>query len=229
MKKTFSKETLRYYAVALLIAGLSNRFIFFFGHLLSRGARHWDLALPVDSCFPLVPCTIFLYLGVIPWCMIVYWVEALGERREADRFFGALLLTKAVSFLFFVFFPTSIARAEPEGHSLSFVLLRLLYRLDTPDNLFPSVHCLLAWLCWVGVRGKKEYPLLCRAAAFLAALAVCASTLTVRQHVLVDVFAGIALAELGYLAAGHERLRGSYAALSDRLTRLIFRDGTGKG
>lgn len=226
MKNALKKEHIRYYLAALLIAGLSNRAIFFFGHLLSQGARHWDLSLRGEPLLPFVPWTIWIYFAIIPWCMFVYFLVVRRERAEADRFFCALLLTKLICLLFFVFLPASIERSEPSGSSLSVQMLRLLYVFDTPDNLFPSVHCLLAWLCWIGVRGRREHPFPLRAAAFLMAAAVCVSTLTVRQHVLCDVFAGILLAELGWQLAKIPALRGLYAALSDALVRLLFRGRT---
>ncbi len=225
MKRSMRNEELRYYAAALLIAGLSNRAIFLLGHLLSRGARHWDLALPGEPFLPFVPATVWIYFGIIPWCAIIYYLIVRRCRAEADRFFAALLLTKAVCLAFFILFPTSIERAELSGNSPSILLLRVLYFFDTPDNLFPSGHCLLAWLCWIGVRGKKEHPFPLRAAAFVMAAAVCIATLTVRQHVLLDVFAGILLAELGWLLAGSAALRGLYASLSAALERLLFRSG----
>lgn len=223
MKQMLQKEQGRYYAAALLIAGLSNRGIFLFGHLLSRGARHWDLSLPGEPYLPFVPETIWIYFAIIPWCAFIYYLVARRSRAEADRFFAALLLTKAVCLAFFVFFPTSIERAEPSGSSPSVLLLRVLYFFDTPDNLFPSGHCLLAWLCWIGVRGRKEHPFRLRAAAFVMAAAVCVSTLTIRQHVLLDVFAGVLLAELGRLLAALPALPRLYASLSDALVRLLFR------
>ena len=79
---------------------------------------------------------------------------------------------------------------------------RLTYRLDSADNLFPSIHCFASWLSWIGVRGDKRVPLKYRCLSLVLALAVCASTLMVKQHVAVDAAAGILLAEVSYLAAG---------------------------
>ena len=54
------------------------------------------------------------------------------------------------------------------------------------------------------------------------ALAVCFSTLAIRQHVLLDVFGGILLSEICYALAALPALRAWYAALADRLVRLVF-------
>ena len=228
MKKLFRKENMRYYAVALLFSALSNRAVFFIGHLFARGARIRDFSLPGEPLLPFLPWTIWIYLGIIPWCAIVYYLVSQRERREADRFFAALILSRLICLLFFILFPTHIERPELSGNSLSMLLLKLLYLFDTPDDLFPSAHCLLAWLCWVGVRGKKDLLLALRVGALLLAAAVCVSTLTVRQHVLADIFAGILLAELCWQLAKPEAPRALYASLSARLERLLFRAGEGE-
>lgn len=49
------------------------------------------------------------------------------------------------------------------------------------------------------------------------ALAVCFSTLAVRQHVLLDVPGGILLSELCYWIAGSEKFLCSYSAFIDKL------------
>ncbi len=84
--------------------------------------------------------------------------------------------------------------------------MRFLYWADSPENLFPSIHCLASWLCWVGVRGRREVPFWYRAFSLFMALAVCACTLTTKQHVLADAVGGVILAELCWLLAGHTKL-----------------------
>ncbi len=213
----------RYFAVSLLLMLLTNRIIFPLGHFLARGLPHRDLSLPFDARVPFLPWTVAVYIGVFVWWLYVYRLASHRERREADRFFCALLLGKAVSLLFFVLLPTTIERPALSGNSLWVFFVRLLYRSDTPDNLFPSVHCLLGWLCWLVLRGKRDVPFALRATGFLLAAAVCASTLTVRQHVLADVIGGIVLAEICWTLCALPALRGLYGRLADALLRLVFR------
>ena len=60
-----------------------------------------------------------------------------------------------------------------------------------------------------------------RAAAAVMAVLVCISTLTTRQHVLADAFAGILLSEISYGLAGIPAVRGAYARLADRLAGCL--------
>jgi len=73
-----------------------------------------------------------------------------------------------------------------------------LYNVDAADNLFPSIHCLSSWLCVIAVRNQERIPKTYKIVSVILAVLVCISTLTTKQHVIVDVFAGILLAEFSH-------------------------------
>ena len=79
--------------------------------------------------------------------------------------------------------------------------IRFLYQVDKPYNLFPSIHCSVSWLCWLSVRKDTAVPKWYRCFALIAAIAVCVSTLTTRQHVVLDIFGGILTAEICWATA----------------------------
>lgn len=175
---------------------------------------------------PFLPWTVVIYLGCFLFWVYVYWVVAQLPRQTADRFFCANFLGKAISFIVFTAFPTAITRPDLQGlyaTDLWQSALRMLYWIDAPDNLFPSLHCMISWLCWVGIRRNRQVPLTCRAFALLMAVAVCLSTLTTRQHVLLDVAGGILLSELCYRVAGSESLLRVYSAYIEK-TMLKFKE-----
>lgn len=220
MKKRISDKE-AYFRVSLLLTLVSNQLCFQGSRLLTIGRAQHDLSLPLDARIPFLPWTISIYLGCMFFWFFIYRLIAFLPREKADRFYAANLLGKAICFVVFVCYPTMFPyRPEVTGSGVWNWLVRFLYTVDRPDNLFPSVHCFLGWLCWCGVRGDREVPFAWRAAAFVMALAVCASTLTMRQHVIVDVFAGILLSELCYALAKNEKLRNAYGRLVDKLLSL---------
>ena len=101
--------------------------------------------------------------------------------------------------MIFLLLPTTIARPEADGSGLIGWLTRIIYMADTPVTLFPSIHCLDSWLCWRFLVKCKKVPRWYKWVNFVFSLLVCASTVLVKQHVFVDIFAGIAVAELGLL------------------------------
>ena len=40
--------------------------------------------------------------------------------------------------------------------------MRFLYQVDAADNLFPSIHCLTSWFCYIGIRGRVRAEMVSR-------------------------------------------------------------------
>lgn len=181
--------------------------------VFTAGWRHWHMALALDQAMPFLPWTVAVYVGAY-----IFWVfnYLLAVRRGADRAWRLLaadILGKSVCLAAFLLLPTAAVRpAIPEGAPLG-GLLGLIYALDTPDNLFPSIHCLNSWLCWAAIRGDRDIPAGYRAFSLVMTLAIALSTLTTKQHVLADVLAGVALGELCWQIAGRTGLGAWYGRL----------------
>jgi membrane-associated phospholipid phosphatase len=77
-------------------------------------------------------------------------------------------------------------------------LVALEYRLDEPYNLFPSLHVAISWLAWLACRDRVRP----RALFLAVVVAISISTVFVKQHYIVDVVAGVALAVAAWAAAG---------------------------
>lgn len=188
--------------VPCVVAFLWNQMVYKGSRYFADAKIHFDFTTALDQATPFVPFTVSVYFLSFLYFPIVFLLLARQEKTLARRFFAADLLAKALCLPFFLFLPTTNVRPDVAGTGLWLRMMRLLYRMDAPTNLFPSIHCLLSWLCYLGVRDMPKSGRGARAAAFWMAIAICASTLTTKQHVLADVFAGVALAELCYRLAG---------------------------
>ena len=81
-------------------------------------------------------------------------------------------------------------------------LVRFIYQMDAPVNLFPSIHCLESWCAIHAAFAMKKMPKWYRLVTVVMSLGVFASTLFIKQHVILDMFGGIAVFEIGYWIAG---------------------------
>lgn len=184
-----------------LVAFIWNQVIYQGAFFLTASRHHFDFALPVDSTIPLIPWTIVIYYGCfLHWGLHYICVAKLGN-RNTRQFYAADFLIKSVSFLFFLCLPTVMHRPEVTGTGFWNDTIRFLYWMDKPYNLFPSIHCSVSWLCWISVRKNTQVPKWYRYFALIAAIAVCLSTLTTRQHVLVDIAGGLLVAEVCWALA----------------------------
>ena len=194
-----------------------NQLVYYTGSFLGKDGPFLRMGIPLDRLVPFLPWTVSIYFGCFLFWAALYLLMARQDREAAYRFFCADFLSKAVCLLFFIFLPTTLTRPDVAGTSLWAELTRLLYRVDAPRNLFPSIHCLVSWLCFVGARNCRGLPRWgVWVTAALAAL-VCLSTLTTRQHVAADVAGGVLLAEVSYWIAGRPGLLRPFSQAMDRL------------
>ncbi len=183
----------------LILSLACNSIAYYGSRLVTTNRVHYNLSNRFDEQIPFVPWTIVIYLGCYLFWIANYIIGCRQEREKAFRFMSADVLAKLVCLICFIVFPTTNTRPVIEGNSIWEEGMRLLYHMDAADNLFPSIHCLTSSFCFIAVRENERVPKWYKGASFLMAVSVYISTLTTKQHVLIDVAAGIVLSEASYL------------------------------
>lgn len=161
-------------------------------------ARAASLHTPLDDLFPFSPVWMYAYEGVYTSCMLPLFV--IRCRHLFRRAIAAYAIAAAVCTVVWVIYPVSALelRGDVSGLDLSRFHnwgLRVNYALDTPINLFPSLHMAstaLAALCvW---KARRLYGLV----GFVVVALVFVAIACVKQHFVVDGLAGLALAGVVY-------------------------------
>ncbi len=190
--------------------------------LITQSFTHYDMTTAFDQRTPFLPWTVLIYFACYVFWIVNIAVCVWQDAKERNRFFCADAMGKIVALILFIAIPTTNIRPEiSDSQTVGNVLMRFLYRADPADNLFPSIHCFDSWLCWIGIRKRKNTPLVYRIFTLLFAVAICLSTLTTKQHVIVDVFAGIFLAELAYFLSGIPKLYTTYGKMLSKLLSVF--------
>lgn len=201
----------------LILTFVCNDIAYFGTRLLTSDKKHYNLSNVLDEQIPFVPWTILIYWGCYLFWIVNYVIGCRQDKEEAFRFLGADLFSKIICLVCFLVFPTTNTRPMIEGHTIWEEGMRLLYRIDAADNLLPSIHCLASWLSFIAVRNNERIPKWYRAASFLMAASICISTLTTKQHVLIDVVAGVVLGEVSYQFVGKSGLSNWYMGVMLKL------------
>ena len=186
----------------LISAAAFNFMVYIGGKVIAGGKFHYNFTTALDEAIPVVKWTILIYLGCYAFWFANYCLGVKYDKSGSDRFIKAHFIGETVCLIAFVFLPTTMISPEFTGTGIFDFLFRLTYGVDSADNLLPSLHCFASWLCWIGVRGNENVSKWYQNASLVMAIAVCISTLTVKQHVIVDAVTGVALAELSYALAG---------------------------
>jgi len=147
-----------------------------------------DLSLPLDAAIPFVPAWVWVYQ--LTYLLPFLAPFAIEDGARFDRALRAILLAAITAYPIYLCLP--VAFPHPAlGESLAERALALERRLDVPNggNHLPSLHVANAFILYLAVRGQRLGRLGDRAALGLAT-AIAASTLLLKQHIVVDVIAG---------------------------------------
>lgn len=149
-----------------------------------------------DEAIPFVPVFIIFYIGAYVQWILYYQRLTVEDERTCRWFMTAEIMTKLISLVIFIRVPLTIVRPAVAKKGIFSELTKMIYLMDTPTELLPSLHCVQSWLSFrllMNVRREKKWQIVFGA---VFTIGVFASTLFVKQHYLVDVAAGILLAEV---------------------------------
>lgn len=162
----------------------------------------------LDQRIPFAPGAVYVY--ALAYTAVFFPAFVVGCPRLFRRTALAYAVAIALALVVYALAPVSAVdlRADPADVGAGGFAgwgVRVLYALDPPTNVLPSLHVALVWLAvW---SAWKAWPAVGIGAA-AAALAITASTTLVKQHFVLDLGAGAVLAAL--VAA--LLLRGRYPA-----------------
>lgn len=201
MKKLISKFFPEYAWIPTLICVALNMIAFYGTRLFNSGLYHYSMGTSADAAIPFVPGFIVIYvLSYIQWGL-GFFIIGRESREFCYRFLSAEIISKLICLVIFMAVPTVMVRPEVSGTDIFSRLTAFIYAADTPDNLFPSVHCLESAFFAAASVASKKTPAVFKWINALFSVSVFASVLFVKQHVIMDVIGGVALAFIGLLLA----------------------------
>lgn len=202
-----------------LVCVVLNGTVYWGAQRLSAGRTMVDMTTSLDRMLPVIPAWVLVYVGAFLFWAIGYVILARGE--DWYEVMTGEVMAKILCGVIFVALPTTNLRPEL-GTDVFSKLLKMLYAMDAPTNLFPSIHCLESWICFAGLRGRTDVPRWYRVVSLAAAGVICASTVLIRQHVLADVAAGILLAEGCLLLSRRRHMGRRLRRWMTALDRAVF-------
>lgn len=155
------------------------------------------LEIPLDYKIPFRPEWIIIYLLCMPWWAIGGLLILAEGKDYAVRFSFAYILALIAAGIIFVVYPGTLTRPELHGDGFIISLMRLVYWIDTPTNLCPSLHVMLSYYIWRGSMPCKSLPYWFKWFNFIFFVLVCFSILFVKQHVIIDIPSAVLIGEAG--------------------------------
>lgn len=204
LKKVISWMKIHYYSFALIYM-LFYIFMFF---LLERiTVPKYIIHSFLDDMIPF--CEYFaipyyMWLLIFPGSLIFY---LFWDKEDFIKLCLVMFSGCTICFIAYIIFPSGLdLRPEITDNNILSRLMGLIWSLDTPTNVCPSLHvstsCSIA-LTTLHSQKMKNYRLLKYSICFLMML-ICMSTVFVKQHSVIDVFWGFIVSGTFYMIVYHK-------------------------
>ena len=178
-----------WYVMATSLYLIANRFHYFEPQMLPMSA--------IDTATPFWPQTVWVYTS--EYIFFIFCYLSCKDVVNTNRYIYSFLFLQVVSVLIFTLWPTTFPRENfplPENlDAATYYLFSSLRNTDTPANCCPSLHVssvFLSSFLFLNEQ-RKKFPIF-----FIWGLLIAASTLTTKQHYLIDVVTGFLMSVLVY-------------------------------
>lgn len=163
---------------------------------------------PIDDMIPF--CEFF----VIPyyfWFAFLIGIQVYGFFFDIpcfEKYMKFTILTYMATVLIYIVYPTS-QNLRPElflRENIFTKIVTMLYGFDTNTNVCPSLHVIGSFAVYFAARKSKLFGKIAwRIAFFAITLLICASTVFLKQHSILDIFWGIVVSIVFYPFAFYEK------------------------
>ena len=180
-------------------------FVFLAGYfIIQRTASLSDLTLlsGLDEVIPLMPEFIWVYHS-LPFFVFAVMVLMIKQARVFWRTLYSCIISAVIILAFYIALPIEYPRPAISPAGISSAFLSLTHEVDMALNTCPSSHVAFAWLMYLSAahtQWARKIPWLA-SASLLWAIGISLSTLTLKQHFIIDVVAGIAVAMVSFYLA----------------------------
>lgn len=188
---------------------------------LPLGELHYVQA-DYDEAIPFIPQFIWIYLAWFPYIIFSFFYFSGKDRAEFAALVRSLLFGWGVFLIVSALYPTAVdLRPETLGSGISSALCGFIYSVDTPTNVYPSMHVFIT-LCfsvafWRRVRRGQSVPRWYEIVNPAMTVLVPLSAIFVKQHAVCDLLAAAVLTLAMYLVFYHLAQRSG-----ERVRKKIF-------
>ena len=157
----------------------------------------------IDARIPFCPGFVYIYCSWFPLLFFVPVLLNVYDSALCGRYFAAMVFDLAVSTVIYLLVPTTFDRPEITAKGLTGFAIRKVYGANHRFlNCAPSLHCSAAMLFAICMVCCGAMPFVLRGILFLLSLGIVASTVLVKQHVLVDVLTAIPTIAVCWVLSG---------------------------
>ena len=154
-----------------------------------------SLYTELDSLVPFINVFIIPYMMYMPNLVILLIIICYCDE---ERYFISLLALNIGNFIcliIYMLFQTYVPRPVIIHDDFLCSFVRFIYSKDNPYNCFPSIHVVATFSVLKGINKLKNMPIKYKIRFNIIGWLIIISTQFVKQHVIMDLLAGLVLVE----------------------------------
>ena len=175
-----------------------------------------DDIIPFNEYFLIFYCAWYFWIGLTLIYYLFYDIEAF---KRLQTFF---IIVQLVAMIFYIIYPT-IQNGRPESFErtniFTLILKEFIYSVDTPTGVCPSLHVAYSIGIAESWLRRRKSSKIWKILMLILCIMVSLSTLFVKQHSVIDLFAAIPLAAVADFLL-YERVGGRKSVLQKLLDKI---------
>ena len=185
--------------------------------LLLNSITYFGSRIFTTGMLPFITPMVSVYvLAYVTW-ILGFIIIGRESKKLCYEVCSAEMIAKLICLVCFIMMPTTLTRPEITGTGFWNWLTSLIYSMDAADNLFPSIHCLESWILFRGVMRCEKQGTAMKIFMFVSAILVFASTVLIKQHVVIDIIGGVLVVEIGLFLAKKLNTKRIFYAIENKL------------
>jgi membrane-associated phospholipid phosphatase len=156
------------------------------------------LSTDIDDKIPFLPIFILPYIiwyAFILGYLIYFWYK---DTRVYLKTLTMIVIGELVCFVIYFFLQTTVPRPDLVGDGILIELVGMIYSHDQPFNAFPSIHVLTTFAIILGNINISNKHIIHSIFVPVMGSLIIISTLFVKQHYILDMFASMFLTSFIY-------------------------------
>ena len=180
-----------------------------------------DDLIPFSEIFVIPYFLWFLYIAAT----VIYF--ALFQKNIKDYLIATLAIGMTLLLVISLLWPNghTLRPRSFERDNIFVDMVRYLYTIDTPTNIFPSIHVFNSVACCIAIRSSsalKKHRIL-QTCVFLLTVSIVMATVFLKQHTIIDVIAALVLNLICFqLIYKYQSILAFIKSLGEKRKKKIF-------
>lgn len=184
--------------VAPMLIFITIYMVFFFLVESIDASSYYVPEIAFDHDIPFIPAFIIPYVMWFPWIPFICLWALFTDEKVFTKITRLLMIGMSLFIIISAIFPTKLFLRPDEvpGNDICSKMVKYLYSIDTPTNVFPSIHVYdTLVLCYGVFIGKCALfkNTLFRIFTVALTVAICMATCFLKQHSVTDGIAAVVM------------------------------------